>query len=100
MSEEIVLSRSGNSYAGHFKYCDASIHASLEKNEMIEKLMTILIAEMPWYEYKLQFKIEDGKFINELNITQNGPARENDTRDKSGDEAKESPYRRDCGYAI
>ena len=100
MSKEIVLEQEKDSYAGSFVYCDDSIHDSLEKYDMITALMEILIKEMPWYEYTLKFRVENGSFINELNIKQNGSARENDTRDQFRDAIKEDIDRGDSEFAV
>lgn len=100
MSKEIVLEQEQDSYAGRFIYCDKSIHDSLEKYDMIKALMEILTKEMPWYEYTLKFKVENGSFINELNIEQHGPARENDTRDQFRDAIQEGIDRRDSEFSV
>ena len=89
--KEIVIEKDKNSYCGKYLYEDDTIHESLERYDMINALMGILKKEIKCYNFKVTFKVSDGKFLNELNIYQDGTKGKDNTFDTSGYKDEQDP---------
>ena len=84
-----ILSKSESTYECHVIYEEENIHESLDRNELIQRLMEILTEELPEYSFTLEFRVQDGKFINELEVIDNGTDEQSDTSDTLGHQVEE-----------
>ena len=95
-----ILSKSESTYACHVLYEEENIHDSLDRNELIQRLMEILTEELPEYSFKLEFRVQDGKFINELEVVDNGTDEQSDTSDTLGHQVEKDIDRGDRRFPV